>query len=480
MDVSASELHDDFCSKRIGSISGAYESKFIKANCPNPQVVQFNEEVDVFSAVEKGIIDYVLINKYSAESAISQGVNIEFSSPAVYQADVDAFVVKGNDAMIYEINNAIKTLKDNGKLAEIQHYWLDDIQNGGTDKPIRTVPTGQGDPLRINHYNFLPPLSFTTSSGMPSGYCAEVAIAIANVMNRKVDAKIVNYDALIASVITKNTDVAIDVVYPLAARLNLVEFSEPYLTNDIYFVGPKKPNQAGILVTIENALQKNFLDDARYKLVLTGLKNTVIISLFAFVFATIIALVLLTLSMQKKRTVNKLIAMFRKIVDGLPILIILFIIYYIIFSKVRAMPILSAITAFAIVYSVPIFDVFRRGIKSVSSAQIEAARSMGFSTIRIYRLVILPQSLRWSFGQYISKFVTILKYTSIVGLISVIDLTRGIGFIRSQTFDPRSSIILASVIYIVIVLVLTKVFEKIAYKCISPRRSKTRAKEVDA
>jgi polar amino acid transport system substrate-binding protein len=457
-EMTIDQLRGEYCNKRIGVLHGSFESNFLHENCPKVHLVEYNDDPDIFAGVQSGRLDLTLTTKAFGKSAISQGARLDFASPVVYTANISAFVNKDNDDLLRDLDGAIAKLQADGTFDEMKHYWLDDITDGGEGKAVRLKPTGKGTPLRVVHYAFSPPLSFLQSDETPSGYCAEAAIAIANTLDRQLDVRVVDYDAIIATVATGAADVAIDDIYALSQRAEFVSFTTPYLSQESYFFGQKVENATEGLAGFTSALKKNLIDDGRYELVISGLKTTVVVAFFAFLLATLLGLVLLVLSIRKNKTVDKLIALLELVIDGLPILVIVFIIYYIIFSPAGLPPTLSVIVALGIAYTPSVFEVLNEGIESVDITQVESARAMGFSALKTYRLVVLPQSFHWSFEKYISSFIDILKDTSIVGFVAVIDITRAIDFIRSQTFDATTPVIFAAVIYIFMVILLTALF----------------------
>lgn len=106
-------------------------------------------------------------------------------------------------------------------------------------------------------------------------------------------------------------------------------------------------------------------------------------------------------------------------------------------------------------------EVFRGGINSVDKGEIEAARSLGLSYEKTAKLVVIPQAMKNSLPALGNEVITLFKETSISGFIGLVDLTRGAGIIISRTFSAAIPYLAAALIYLLVVLLLEKIFKKL-------------------
>lgn len=122
---------------------------------------------------------------------------------------------------------------------------------------------------------------------------------------------------------------------------------------------------------------------------------------------------------------------------------------------------LVAIISFALNSSAYMSELFRGGINSVAKGEKEAARSLGLSNFQTMKKVTMPQALKNSLPALGNEVITLFKETSIAGFIGLADLTRGASIVISQTFDAATAYFSAAIIYLVIVLIIEKIFKEI-------------------
>ena len=134
----------------------------------------------------------------------------------------------------------------------------------------------------------------------------------------------------------------------------------------------------------------------------------------------------------------------------------LLIIYYVVFASSNIDAVLVATIAFGLNSSAYIAEIVRAGISSIDTGQFEAGRSLGFNYVQTMRYFILPQAIKNILPALGNEFIVLLKETSISGYIGIRDLTRGGDLIRSRTYDAFMPLIAVALIYLVIVVILSK------------------------
>lgn len=206
-------------------------------------------------------------------------------------------------------------------------------------------------------------------------------------------------------------------------------------------------------------IERCFMENDRYQLIITGLGNTVKITLVALVIGMMLGVVMAAvLSMNAQTGRLKIPAVICKayvtVIRGTPVMIQLLIIYYVIFASVNLNPILVASVAFGLNSGAYVTEIVRSGINSVPKGQMEAARCLGLNTTSSMRLVIVPQAIRNILPALGNESISLLKETSIAGFIAIVDLTRAADIIRGQTYDALIPLLAVAAIYLVIVLFL--------------------------
>ncbi len=201
--------------------------------------------------------------------------------------------------------------------------------------------------------------------------------------------------------------------------------------------------------------------DGGYKFLLSGLGNTLTITFFAVLIGIVIgfavAMIRATYDRTKKGFLLDLICrIYLTVVRGTPVVLQLLIIYYVVFASVNVPKVLAAVIAFGFNSGAYVAEIFRSGIMAVDAGQFEAGRSLGFSYSQTMRLIIMPQAFKNVLPALCNEFIVLLKETSVAGYIALQDLTRGADIIRSQTYDAFTPLILAAFIYLVMVMIFTK------------------------
>ena len=158
----------------------------------------------------------------------------------------------------------------------------------------------------------------------------------------------------------------------------------------------------------------------------------------------------------KMKFANAICRLYLTVIRGTPVLVQLLIIYFVIFGSVNVDKTLVAIIAFGINSGAYVAEIFRAGIMSVDIGQFEAGRSLGFNYSQTMTGIIMPQAFKNSIPPLANELIVLLKETSIVGYIALEDLTKGGDIIRGRTFDAFMPLLAVALIYLTIVMILSK------------------------
>lgn len=210
---------------------------------------------------------------------------------------------------------------------------------------------------------------------------------------------------------------------------------------------------------ILNALRLNLIKDNRYMYIVDGLKNTMIITLFAtivgIILGLIIALIRTTYDNTKKlKILNGICQVYITIIRGTPVVIQLMILFFCIFTSRNASGVMIAIIGFGLNSSAYVAEIFRSGLMSIDSGQMEAGRSLGLSYVDTLKYIIIPQAFKVVLPALCNEFIVLIKETSVAGYVAVQDLTKGGDIIRSRTYDAWTPLLIVAGIY----LLLTCIF----------------------
>lgn len=196
-----------------------------------------------------------------------------------------------------------------------------------------------------------------------------------------------------------------------------------------------------------------------WRLILGGLKTTVIIFVFAAVLAIFLGTVLSYLKISHKwpwfyGPVN----WFVKTIHDVPAVALMMFFYYVIFAG-KLNGILVSIIALGVYMSGSMLRIFTIHIQQVGDGQLEAGRALGMTTYQCYRYIVLPQAVKSMTSFIISELKTLLRATSYAGYVSQKDLIKAVFAIRDLYSDMLVPLLIASLLYLFLSRVITKQVE---------------------
>ena len=217
---------------------------------------------------------------------------------------------------------------------------------------------------------------------------------------------------------------------------------------------------------ILDALQLNLIKDNRYMYIVSGFKNTMIITLFAtllgIALGLIIALIRTTYDNTKRlKFLNGICQVYITVIRGTPVVIQLMILFFCIFTSRNASGIMIAIIGFGLNSSAYVAEIFRSGLMSIDIGQMEAGRSLGLSYIETLRFIIIPQAFKVVLPALCNEFIVLIKETSVAGYVAVQDLTKGGDIIRSRTYDAWTPLLIVAAIYLLLTCIFSALVKKL-------------------
>lgn len=203
----------------------------------------------------------------------------------------------------------------------------------------------------------------------------------------------------------------------------------------------------------------NFMKDNRYMYLVDGLKNTLLITLFAVIIGVVLGFLVAMIRSTHSKTgklliLDKICGIYLTVIRGTPVMVQLLIMFYIVFVSSNN-KLLVAIVAFGINSGAYVAEIVRSGIMSIDEGQFEAGRSLGFSYTQTMWHIILPQAFKNVLPALANEFIVLLKETSICGYIGLADLAKGGDIIRSRTYEPFLPLFAVALIYLVMVMGMT-------------------------
>lgn len=207
-------------------------------------------------------------------------------------------------------------------------------------------------------------------------------------------------------------------------------------------------------------LNKTFIQSGHYKLIIEGLGNTVKITIGALIIGVLIGLLIAVIKYlaEDSRGMKPFAAvcdLYVNMIRGIPVTVLL-LIFYLIIMRSSTNGILIATITFGINSGAYMAELIRSGINAVDKGQMEAGRCLGLSKLQTMIKIILPQAVRYVLPAVGNEFIALLKETSVAGYVAVMDLTRAGNLVRNNTHDAFNPLMVVALIYLIMVLGLTK------------------------
>ena len=192
------------------------------------------------------------------------------------------------------------------------------------------------------------------------------------------------------------------------------------------------------------------------KFIPDGILVTFEITIISIFFSLILGLITGFGRVSKNRLINLIASIYIEVVRGIPLLVQLFYIYYALGRVVRLPDMAAAIIAMTLCYGAYMGEVFRAGMESIPTGQMEAALSQGFNRRQAIFQIILPQAWRTILPPVGNEFIALLKDTSLVSILAVADLLRRGREFASETFAYFETYTVIALVYLIITLILSK------------------------
>ena len=179
-----------------------------------------------------------------------------------------------------------------------------------------------------------------------------------------------------------------------------------------------------------------------------GMICTVSLSFLTVVFGFLLALVLALMRMSRVKPLSIFASIYVEVFRATPMLVQLFIIYYIVFGGVnlpsfklfgfiRFERFLPGVISLALNSAAYLSEIIRAGIQSIDPGQSEAARSLGLTRRQTLQSIVLPQAIKNILPAIANEFVTIIKESSICYTIGVQEIMSAVNSVKSATFSIR-------------------------------------------
>jgi polar amino acid transport system substrate-binding protein len=456
---------DEVAKGKIGVLLGTVYDTYLQKNYPNTEVLQYKNYPDLILAVQSEKVASGFINCQAFKELQKENPFLVLLVDGVFKNPVGVGFNQQNDPLREEFNAFLAEFKASGAYDDWYKRWITDgnyampeIENPKTNgKIVIGIVSDKGYPFSVIENNKL------------VGSDIEFAERFGAYLKKEVVFSDMEFGSLIAAVSTNKVEMIVSTIMITEERKKQIDFSDPYFELSACVMGAKKETQAtkespSFFQSVADSFYNNIIAEDRYLLIVDGMKTTGVISIFAILFGTLLGALICFMRMSRQWLAQGFAKIYISIVRGIPVLVLLMLVFYVVFAKVDIDPVVAAVLAFGINFAAYVSEMFRASIESIDPGQTEAGIAGGFTKAQTFIYIVMPQAIRRVLPVYKGELITLVKMTSIVGYIAVQDLTKASDIIRSRTFDAFFPLIMTAVLYFLISWLLLWLLDNVERK----------------
>lgn len=194
---------------------------------------------------------------------------------------------------------------------------------------------------------------------------------------------------------------------------------------------------------------------------LRGAGLTLLVSIAAMLIAVTLGGAIAAGRVYGNATVRGVLTLYVEVVRGTPVLLQLFVLYYGLSSVIRLPALAAAIIGLGLNYAAYESEIYRSALLAIAREQLEAARTLGLSEWQVFRLVRAPQAFRIALAPMTNDFVALLKDSSLVSVITVVELTKQTAIYATNVGSWFIPGLLCAALYLALSLPLARVARKL-------------------
>lgn len=421
---------------------------------------------ELLLAVEKGMADFCLMDETQAQMAHLESRGLEVRVNGIMRSTASAGFRLHDSELCNEFNAFLAEFRRSGEYDRWDSLWRSNCDSMAEALICKTRPQGDRT-IRVGVTNNIFPYIYIKDGNLTGmevdimeHFCKSAGIVPEYIAQE--------FTTLIPALTSGKIDVILSHMRVTEERSKQVLFSAPYIDGGGALIckslASVKPEKAGIRQGLKNSINRNLLKEKRWQLLVEGLYQTILISVLSILVGTMVGILLCRVRMSRRNWVINTSKVVIDLVRGIPILVLLMIMCYVIFASSRISALWISVFSFGLYYGAYFCEIFRTGMMSVNRGQWEAGAALGLRKFQTFRLVVLPQALTSVIPVFKGDVIALIKGTSIVGYVAVMDLTRAGDIIRSRTLDAFFPLIIVTIVYFFLSRIVGRVLDALNRK----------------
>ena len=465
--------------KTIGIITGSIYEDYIKNNFKNSKIVYVNSRPELILALKANKIDSFLTDGYIAELFASSDDELYLLNENFEEINNAFCFSKRALDLRDEFNAYLANCKENGYLDYLEEKWVTNFSG----KTRVEVPVFYGDrgTIEVLTSSDAMPMSFIADNSY-QGYEIELFYSFCTYAGYVPNISNGNFDSIITGIVSNKYDVSFTGVTVTEERKKSVDFSDPVYTgyskivvlnheNSNSIIAGGSNNKISFIDSFVDKFNKMFIEEERWLLLLHGIRITFEITIASLFIGTFLGFIIYLICRKSNPILRKIFDRLSFIINRIPTILILMFLFYIVFSTSSIAGEYVSIIGFSLIETLSVYSMLNNGIDAIDKGQTDAALALGYSDTKTLFKFVLPQALKIIMPSYKSDVVSLIKSTSIVGYITVEDLTRVSDIIRSRTYEAFFPLFVSAIVYFALAWLLSLIVEKIQNKVLPSEKT---------
>ena len=452
---------DELTGKRFAYVNGSVYNQAVQKRIEGTSEEFYPSLAECVAAVEADKDDAAVQLSYCCQLAVNRRPGTVTLLPEPVAKVSEGFFFPHGSDLTAKFNDIISRFSEDGTLKKLEDKWVAADESGKTlPEQDWAAPNGT---LRFATSGVIEPFSYVGQGGQPKGYDVELALLIARELGYHLEITTIPMDSIFAAVDTGKADFG-GTLTNTPERAAVCDFSEPVMPTTISVIVKTKEaaSSAGPFEKLAESFQKTFIEEDRWKLIVSGLGVTILISVVSGLLGLMLGFGIVFARRSGVRWVGKLVDAFQALISRIPLVVVLMLLYYVVFGSIDIAGEIVAIIAFTLAFGATSGSTMWTAVTGIDPIQEETGLALGYTRRQVFFKIIFPQARQQFTPQLMGQFISLVKDTAIVGFIAVQDLTRASDLIRARTMDAFFPLISTAIIYFLFCLLLAWILGKIA------------------
>ena len=355
----------DQAGMRIGVATGSASAELAEKEFPNARIVYFTENVSAYQAVAQGKADAYVFERSQMQLALDSGLQgvhlLDENLEANIRVAVGISPVSRIPDLKAKLNSFIAEIRANGTLDEMYDRR---VRQESETMPEIAPAENPAFTLTVGTSGSVPPFSFYTGQDL-NGFDIELAYRFGAWLGADVTFKVFDYDAIVPAAVSGKVDCIMANLNITPEREEAIPFSDILYSADIGILvrGDAAPaaGSSSFWSDISESFRKTFIREDRWQLFVTGVLTTLLITVLSILFGTLLGFLTFMLCRNGNAVANGVTRFSMWLVQGMPMVVLLMVLYYIVFGSVSISGVAVAVIGFTLTFGSSVFGLLKMG-----------------------------------------------------------------------------------------------------------------------